>query len=96
MSAVEQPGEGFGPVDAVSGLLATASIVLSAIGAGCGLLLELEARPARVVPVAIVLALVAARMSDRFRRLALCAVGVAMVAWVVGMTLAVITESPLI
>ena len=96
MSTLEQPSESFGPVDAISGLLATASIVLSAVAAGCGLLLELEARPARLVPVAIVLALAAARMSDRFRRLALSAVAFAMVAWVVGMTLAVITESPLI
>jgi hypothetical protein len=96
VSTLEEQRESFTAVEAISGLLAMASIVLSAIGAGLGLLLELEAHPARVIPVALVLALVAARMSDRFRGLALAAVVCAMVAWVVGMTLAVITESPLI
>jgi hypothetical protein len=96
VSTVEQRGESFGAVEAISGLLAMASIVLSCVAAGFGLLLELEARPARLVPPAIVLALVAARMSDRFRRLALAAVAFAMIAWVLGMTLAVVTESPLI
>jgi hypothetical protein len=96
VSTAEHRAESFRAVDAISGLLAMASIVLSAVGAGLGLLLEVEARPARVVPVAVVAALVAARMSDRFRGLALAAVAFAMVAWVVGMTIAIVTESPLI
>ena len=63
---------------------------------GLGLLLELDARPARLAPVAVIAALAAARMSPRFQSLALKAVVFAMVAWVVGMTLVVITENPLI
>jgi ABC-type Mn2+/Zn2+ transport system permease subunit len=46
--------------------------------------------------VAIILALVAARLSERSQSLALKAVLFAMVAWVAGMTIAVITANPLI
>ena len=45
--------------------------------------------------VAIILALVSARLSARYESLALKAALFAMLAWVVGMTLAVITENPL-
>jgi hypothetical protein len=86
----------FSAVDVVAGILAVASLVLSAIAMGLGLLLEVEARPARLIPVAIIAALVSARMSQRFQSLALRAAAFAMVAWVVGMTLAVITENSLI
>jgi predicted branched-subunit amino acid permease len=82
--------------DVVGGLLAVASIVLSAIAAGLGLLLDVEARPLKVAPVAIVLALVAGRMTSRYERLALAAVVAAMAGWLVGMTLAVVTENPLL
>lgn len=96
MSAFEAPRGRNAPSDVVGGLLAGASIVLSAIAMGVGLLLELEARPARTAFVAILLALVSARMSDRYQSLALKALLFAMVAWVVGLTLAVITENALI
>jgi hypothetical protein len=84
------------PADVVGGLLAVGSIVLSAIGMGLGLILELDARPARTAFAAIILALVSARLSGRYQSLALKAVLFAMVAWVIGMTLAVLTENPLI
>jgi hypothetical protein len=83
------------PSDAVGGLLAMASIVLSAIACGFGLLLEVDARPSRVAPVAIVLALVASRMTSRYAGLAFAAVVIGIVGWLVGMTLAVVTENPL-
>jgi hypothetical protein len=82
--------------DTIAGLLAVASIVLSGIAMGFGLLLQLDARPARVAPVAILLALVAARMSERFQSLALKAALFAAFAWVVGMTVAVVTDGPLL
>ena len=44
----------------------------------------------------MVLAIVAGRMSARQDRLARVAIGIAMVAWVLGMSLAVITENPLV
>jgi hypothetical protein len=80
----------------IAGLLAVGSIVLSTIAMGFGLILELEARPARTCFAAIILALVSARLSGRYQSLALKAVLFAMVAWVIGMTVAVLTESPLI
>jgi len=82
--------------DTIAGLLAVASIVLSGIGMGFGLLLQLDARPARVVPVAILLALIAARMSARHQTLALRAALFGGLAWVVGMTVAVITDGALL
>lgn len=82
--------------DVIAGLLAAASIILSAIAMGFGLLLELDARPGRTAFVAIVLALVAARLSEKHQSLALKATLFAMFAWVVGMTIATITENPLI
>jgi hypothetical protein len=82
--------------DTIAGLLAVASIVLSGIGMGLGLLLQLDARPARVIPVAILLALIAARMSARYQSLALKAALFGAFAWVIGMTVAVITDGPLL
>ena len=49
-----------------------------------------------MIPVAVVLAIVAGRMSARHERLARFAIFAAMVAWVVGMTLAVTTENSLV
>ena len=82
--------------DTIAGLLAVASIVLSGIAMGFGLLLQLDQKPARVAPVAIILALVAARMSARHQSLALKAALFGAFAWVVGMTVAVITDGPLL
>jgi len=97
VSALDHPEsrDGFGSIDAVAGFMAVASFVLSAIAAGGGLLVQLEARPVRLVPIALVLAIVAGRMSRRFERLALAAIFGAMVAFVIGMTLVVLTENPL-
>jgi hypothetical protein len=63
---------------------------------GLGLLLQLDAHPARLAPVAIVIALVAARMSERYQSLALKAALFGALAWVVGMTIVVATDGPLI
>jgi hypothetical protein len=96
MSSVNVGDDRFSASDVVAGLLAVASLVLSFIGIGFGLILEIEARPARTVAIAVLLALAASRMSARFQSLAFKAALFAMLAWVVGMTLAVITEHPLI
>lgn len=96
MSAFQEtPAERSSARDTIAGLLAVASVVLSGIAMGLGLLLQLDARPARLAPAAVVLALVAARMSARFQSLALKAALFGAVAWVVGMTVAVVTEGPL-
>ena len=81
--------------DVVAGLLAGASIVLSAIGAGAGLLLEVDGHPGKTIPIAAVLAIISGVMSKRFYPLALKALAFASIAWVVGMTIAVLTDAPL-
>ena len=73
--------------DTVAGFLATLSIFASALG--------LIWHPVRLVPFAAVLALAAARMSQRNQRLAFYAVVAAVVCWTAGMTIAVVTENPL-
>jgi hypothetical protein len=89
VSAVPDPREErFTLTDAIGGLLAAASLALSGIA--------LADRPARLAPAAILVALVAGRMSVRYQRLAFAAAIAAMLAWIVGMSLAVITEHPII
>jgi threonine/homoserine efflux transporter RhtA len=80
----------------IAGLLAVASFVLSAVAMGLGLLLQVDAHPARLAPVAIIVALVAARMSARYQSLALRAALFGALAWVVGMTVAIVTDGPLL
>lgn len=97
MSAVDETrSDRASAADTIGGLLAVASVVLSGIAMGFGLLLQLDAHPARLAPVAIVLALVAARMSPRFQSLALKAALFGAFAWVIGMTVAVVTDGPLL
>ena len=97
MSSVEETrAERSSAGDTIAGLLAVASIVLSGIAMGLGLLLQLDSHPARLAPVAIVIALIAARMSERFQPLALKAALFGAFAFVVGMTVAVITDGPLL
>ena len=97
MTSLESvPEQRQSPADVIGGLMAMASLVLSGIAMGLGLLLEVEARPTRTAAAAIVLALVASLMTRRYRTLALVATLVSAVAWVVGMTIAVVTENPLI
>ena len=73
--------------DTVAGFLATLSIFASAVG--------LVWRPVRLVPFALVLALIATRMSARNERIAWYAVVAAVICWTAGMTIAVVTENPL-
>lgn len=96
MSSLEQSRDRFTGVDGVAGLVATASIVLSGIAMGFGFVLGVDARPARTAGAAMILAVVAGLMSERFQPLALKAALFAGVAWVVGMTVAVLTEGPLV
>jgi len=73
--------------DSVGGLLATISIFASVFGAAW--------RPVRILPFAILLALVASRMSARHERLVGVAIAVSVAAWVIGLTIAVVTKNPL-
>jgi hypothetical protein len=91
MSSLDTPREEradrWSAVETIAGLLAMISIFASVLG--------LVWRPVRVIPFAVVLALIAARMSARQGRLVAWAVAAAVVCWTVGMALAVITENPL-
>jgi hypothetical protein len=82
--------------DTVAGFLAVFSFILSALAVGAGLILQIDARPVRTSIAAGILALVAARLSARHQSLAFLAVIAATIAWVVGLTLAVITKNALI
>jgi hypothetical protein len=73
--------------DTIAGFLATLSMFASGLG--------LIWRPVRILPFALLIALVAARMSARNERIAFYALLVGVVCWVAGMTIAVVTENPL-
>lgn len=81
------PYERARPAETVAGFLAAASIFVSCTG--------IAYRPLRLIPLAIVLALVAAGIGGRATRLATWAVGIGAVAFAVGMAVAVITSHPL-
>ena len=85
MSAVPQRRSGVG--ESVAGLLAALSIFVSLIGVAY--------RPARLIPAAILLALLATAIGGRSSRLAAVAVGVGAVCFVAGMTVAVLTNHPI-
>ncbi|HZG34282.1 MAG TPA: hypothetical protein VEY87_00395 [Gaiellaceae bacterium] len=88
MSAVDSRSGG--PSDAregVAGFLAAAALFASVFGVAY--------RPARLVPVAIVLLLVAGVMSERHSRLVGWGLAIAIVCWMLGMTIAVVAERPL-
>jgi len=87
VDARAEPSARWTAADTIAGLLATVSIFTSAVG--------LVYRPVRLIPFAILLAFVAARMSDRQQRLAGVAIAAAVICWTVGMTIAVVTENPL-
>jgi hypothetical protein len=75
------------PAEAVAGFLAAASVAVSLIG--------IAYKPVRTIPIAIVVALVALGIGGRHQRLAGLAVAAGAVAFVVGMTIAVATQSAL-
>lgn len=76
-----------GAAEAVAGFMAAAAIFVSLVG--------VVHRPARVIPAAALVALVAAGIGGRHQRLAAFAIAVAAVAFVLGMTVAVATGRPL-
>ena len=75
------------PAEAVAGLMAAASLFVSLLG--------VVHRPSRVIPVAVLVALIAAGMGGRHQRLAAYAVVVGAICFVVGMTIAIAADRPL-
>jgi hypothetical protein len=81
------PYERARPAETVAGFLAAASIFVSLTG--------IAYRPLRLIPLAILLALVAVAIGGRHERLATFAVYVGAASFAVGMAAAVITSNPL-
>ena len=75
------------PAETVGGLLAAVAIFVSFTG--------ILYRPLRLIPFAIVLALIALAIGGRNERLAAWAVGIGAASFVVGMAAAVVTSNPL-
>jgi len=81
------PYEESRPADTIGGLLAALSIFASAVG--------IAWRPLRLIPLAILLALIALAIGGRHERLAGWAVYIGAASFVLGMAAAVITSNPL-
>jgi hypothetical protein len=81
------PYERARPAETIAGLLSSAAIFVSLVG--------IAYRPLRLIPLAIVLALVAVGIGGRHERLAAVAVGIGALSFLVGMALAVVTSNPL-
>ena len=75
------------PAEAVAGLMAAASIFVS--------LMAIAYKPARVIPVSLLVALIAVAMGGRHARLAAAACAVGALSFLVGMTIAVLTDRAL-
>jgi hypothetical protein len=81
-----QPADRARAGEAVAGLLASLSIFASLIGVAY--------RPGRLIPFALLVALLATAIGGRHSRLAAFALAVGAVCFVVGMAVAVITSNP--
>jgi len=75
------------PAETVAGFLAAAAIFVSVTG--------IAYRPLRLIPLAIMLALIATGIGGRATRLATWAVAISAVSFAAGMAAAVITSNPL-
>ena len=86
-------------VDTISGLMSAAAIFLAFLTATDLHLTiggtDVQMRPVRIGIAAVVLALVAAGIGGRHRKLAAAATVIAGAGWVLGMVIAVVTERPL-
>jgi hypothetical protein len=81
------PYERTSPAETVASFLAAAAIFVSLTG--------IAYRPLRLIPLAIILALVATGIGGRATRLATWAVAIGAISFAVGMAVAVITSNPL-
>jgi hypothetical protein len=81
------PSGRWSAADTVAGVLAVISIFASCLG--------MIYRPVRIIPFAIIVALIAARMSERQQRLVGWAIAAAVIGWTVGMTIAIATKNPI-
>ena len=99
VTSVQPEAEGRSGIETLAGLMASVAIFLGVLGAtDFNFSIEgthLDARPVRISVAAVVLALIAAGLGGRHRRLAGAAVAIAGTCWVIAMTVAVVTQRPL-
>ena len=81
------PYERTSPAETVAGFLAAAAIFVGLTG--------IAYRPLRLIPAALLLALIATGIGGRASRLAVWAVAIGAVSFAAGMAAAVITSNPL-
>jgi hypothetical protein len=81
------PYERSSPAETIGGFLAAAAIFVSLTG--------IAYRPLRLIPLALVLALIATGIGGRATRLAAWAVAIGALSFALGMAAAVITSNPL-
>jgi hypothetical protein len=84
---VSFPAERGRPSETVAGFLASAALFVALAGVAY--------RPLRLIPFAVLLALIAAGMGGRHARLAAFAVGVCTLCFAAGLAIAVATSNPL-
>jgi hypothetical protein len=87
VSAQPRPHESSGTAETIASFLAALSIFASCIAVAY--------RPGRVIPFAVLLALLAAAIGGRASRLAAWAIAIGGVCFVVGMGVAVLTDNPI-
>jgi hypothetical protein len=87
MSAQPQPHASPTTAETIAGFLAAFSIFASCFAVAY--------RPGRVIPFALLLALLAAAVGGRASRLAAWAIAIGGLCFVVGMAVAVITDNPI-
>jgi hypothetical protein len=87
MSAQPQPHASAGTAETIASFMAAISIFASCIAVAY--------RPGRLIPFALLLALIAAAIGGRASRLAAWAIAIGSVCFVVGMAVAVITDNPI-
>jgi hypothetical protein len=75
------------PSEGIAGLLAALAITAAAVG--------LAWHPLRLIPFAMLISLIAAGMGGRYQRLAFAAVMISAACFFLGMTIAVVAETPL-
>jgi hypothetical protein len=81
------PAERSGALETVAGFMAALAFAVASLG--------IVYKPVRVIPVAILVALIAIGMGGRNSRLAAIAVVWGALCWIAGMTVAVLTERSL-
>jgi hypothetical protein len=87
MSAQPQSRGAYGTAETIASFLAALSIFASCIAVAY--------RPGRVIPFALLLALLAAAIGGRASRLAAWSIAIGGLCFVVGMAVAVLTDNPI-